>query len=80
MGRVFFFLDLPCSLCVLNMFSSCSLEVPQVPKLFPNAFSVTPQFYPVWLKGRLLGEFICFYFAIGALNSIMNLNTLMWEH
>jgi hypothetical protein len=27
-GRVFFFLDLYCSQCVLNMFSSCSFEVP----------------------------------------------------
>jgi hypothetical protein len=71
-------LDLPCSQCVLDMFASCSLEVPQVPKLFPNAISVAPQFYPIWFaqsstlmyinsKGRLLGEFICFYFVTGGL-------------
>jgi len=47
-GRVFFFFDLPCSQCVPNMFSSCSLEVPQVPKLFHNAFPVASQFYPIW--------------------------------
>ncbi len=39
----------PCSQCVLNMFSSCSLEVPQVPKLFHNAFPAALQFYPIWL-------------------------------
>ncbi len=33
-----FFLFFPCSQCVPNMFSSCFLEVLQVPKLFPNTF------------------------------------------
>jgi hypothetical protein len=30
------------------MFSSHSLETPQVHKLFPKACSIAPQFYPMW--------------------------------
>jgi hypothetical protein len=54
MGLAFFrgggssFVCLPCSQCVLNMFSSCSHEVLQVSKLFPKTFLIAPQFYPIW--------------------------------
>jgi len=50
-GGVFFFFlfSLPCSQCVPNMFSSRSLEIPQVHKLFPKACSIASQFYPIWL-------------------------------
>jgi hypothetical protein len=33
---------------ILNMFPAGSLEVPQVPKLFPKAFPIAPQFYLKW--------------------------------
>ncbi len=69
-----FFVFSPCPQCVLNMFSSCSHGVPQVPKLFTNTFPITPQFYPIWfcpkfnshvytLKRQVKGVHICFYFA-----------------
>jgi hypothetical protein len=29
-------------------FSSCSLEVPQVPELFLKTFPIAPQIYPIW--------------------------------
>jgi hypothetical protein len=72
---LFFFL-------VPNVFSSCSLEVPQVPNLFPKEFPIAPQFYPIWFaqsstlmyinwKGRLLREYICIYFATGGLNRLV---------
>jgi hypothetical protein len=51
-----YFLSFPsllpmCSQHVLIMFpwgSPSSHEVPQVPKLFPRAFPIAPQFYPIW--------------------------------
>jgi hypothetical protein len=46
-GRLFIF-SLPCSQCVPNMFSSRSLETPQVHKLFPKACSIALQFYHIW--------------------------------
>jgi len=63
-GGEFFFFFFLCSQCLPNMFPSSSLEVPQVPKFFPKAFPIAPQFYPIWfclelkchvykLKGRL---------------------------
>jgi hypothetical protein len=33
---------------VPNVFSSCSHQNPQVLKLFPKAFPMAPQFYPIW--------------------------------
>ncbi len=70
-GGVFF-----CFSSLFSMCSSCSLEVPQVPNLFPKEFPKAPQFYPIWFaqssalmyinwKGILLGEYICIYFANG---------------
>jgi hypothetical protein len=38
----FFLFWLPFSQCVLNMFSSCSLEVPQILKLFPKVYTIVP--------------------------------------
>jgi len=35
------------------MFSSCSLEVPQVPKLFPRAFPIAAQIYPTWFAQKV---------------------------
>jgi hypothetical protein len=65
-----------CSQCLPNMISSCSFEVPQVPKLFRKVFPITPQFYPIWfaqssipmykLKRWNIGVHICFYFTIRA--------------
>jgi len=46
--RGVFFFSLPCSQCVPNMFSSRSLETPQVHKLFPKACSTALRFYPIW--------------------------------
>jgi hypothetical protein len=37
-----------CSQCLPNMISSCSFEVPQVPKLFQKVLTITLQFYPIW--------------------------------
>jgi hypothetical protein len=61
---------------VTNVFSSCSLDVFQDSKLFSKAFSIAPQFYPIWfaqsfnshvykLRRRTAGEYFCFYFATG---------------
>jgi hypothetical protein len=41
-GRALFFVFLPCSQCVPNMYSWCS------PNLFLKAFPIAPQFYPIW--------------------------------
>jgi len=56
------------------MFLASSLEVPQVPKLFPKAFPIAPQFYHMVcpkfnphvykLKSLAIGEYICLNFAI----------------
>jgi hypothetical protein len=63
-GEELFFVFLPCSQCVPNMFSYCSFEVL---KLFLKVFPTAPQFYLIWCarssifmcinwKGRLLGN------------------------
>jgi hypothetical protein len=76
-GESFFFWGLPCSQCVPNMVSSCSLDVPQVPKLFRNAFPVAPQFHSIWFaqsstlmyinwKGRLLENSFVSILQLGA--------------
>ncbi len=42
------------------MFSSHSLETPQVHKLFPKACSIAPQFYPIWFaQSSILMYIIC---------------------
>jgi hypothetical protein len=32
----------------LSLFSSCSHQIAQVPNLFPKAFPIAPQYYPIW--------------------------------
>jgi hypothetical protein len=87
MGPIFFFFgvgngDFCVCVCVWlfspipNMFLASSLEVPQVPKLFPKAFPIAPQFYHMIcpkfnphvykLKSSAIGEYICLNFAIGS--------------
>jgi hypothetical protein len=54
------------------MFSSCSLEVPQILKFFLKAYTIASHFYPIWfaqsltvykLKRSAIWEYICFHFA-----------------
>jgi hypothetical protein len=33
---------------VPNVFPSCSQKIPQIPKLFPKTFTMSPQNYPIW--------------------------------
>ncbi len=49
---------LPFFQCVFNMFSSCSLEVPQILKLFPKVYAMVPQFYPIWFAQSLILMYI----------------------
>jgi hypothetical protein len=72
---------------VPNVFSLCSLDVFQDPKLFSKAFPVAPQFYPIWfarsfnshvykLRRRTTGEYICFYFVTGGPNTCFHWGVL----
>jgi hypothetical protein len=76
-GVFFLCVFLPCSQCVPNMFSACSLEVRQVPTLLPKVFPIAPQFYPIWFaqssalmyiywKGRLQGTTFVFILQLGS--------------
>jgi hypothetical protein len=71
-GGELFFVFLPGSQCVPNMFSSCSLKVLQVFKLFPKVFPVVPHL-SIWFaqsstlicinwKGRLLGILLFLFY------------------
>ncbi len=83
-GGSYFLSFLPCSQCVPNRFSLCSIEVPQVLKLFLKTFLTAPQFYLIWFaqsstlmyinwKARLLGEYTWFYFATGGSKEVLPL-------
>jgi hypothetical protein len=64
-GWSYFFVFSPCLQCVLNMFSSCSYKVPQVPKLFTNTFPITPQFYSHVVLSKV--QLSCLYTEKGRL-------------
>jgi hypothetical protein len=55
---------LPCSQCVPNIFSSCSLEVPQVLKLFLKVLPIAPQFYPIWFVQSSTLTYISFHWGV----------------
>jgi hypothetical protein len=47
-----------------NMFSSCSLEVPQVLKLFLKVFPIASQFYSIWFAQSSTLTYISFHWRV----------------